>query len=59
MIIFSVLIVDCGLLLELVLLIARTMPPLYSRLRGFVHPYFHTMATKLYDSVIAVAPCAQ
>jgi len=38
---------DCGLLLELVLLIAGTMSSLYSCLRGFVHPYFDTMTAKL------------
>jgi hypothetical protein len=43
MIVFGVLIVDYELLLEHVLLIARTMPSLYSRLQGFVHSDFDAM----------------
>jgi hypothetical protein len=47
MIIFGVLIVNCGLLLKLVILIAGTMPCLYSCLRGLVHLYSDTMNTML------------
>jgi len=45
--VFGVLIVDCGLLLELVLLIAGTMSSLYSRLQRLVHPFFDAMTTLL------------
>jgi hypothetical protein len=48
--VFGVLIVDCGLLLELVLLIAETMPPFDSCLQGFVHPYFDTMTPLITDT---------
>jgi hypothetical protein len=39
-IVFGSLIIDRGLLLELVALIAKTMSSLYCRLRWLVHPYF-------------------
>jgi hypothetical protein len=38
---FGVLTVDCGLLIELVLLIAGAIPSLYSCLQWFVHPDFY------------------
>lgn len=41
--VFGVLIVHCGLLGQLVLLIAGTMPSVYSRLQGNLHLYFDTM----------------
>jgi hypothetical protein len=41
------LIIDCRLLLELVLLIARAMPSLYRCLRGSIHPYFDAMTPML------------
>jgi hypothetical protein len=48
--VIGVLIVDCGLLLELVFLIAGAMPSHYSRLQGFVHPHFNAMTTLITDT---------
>jgi hypothetical protein len=45
--VFGVLVVECGLLLELVLLRARAMPSLYSCLQGCVHTYCNAIAVWL------------
>jgi hypothetical protein len=48
--VFGVLMVDSGLLLELVLLIGGIMASLCSRLRGFVCPYFSAMTPLITDT---------